>query len=171
MHAPELGTIEATIRATIRPCREEDLPALEWMGLFTRDRHIIRAMFDSQQRGDGLMLMAIAADFPIAQVWIDFARKQDEGVAVFWAVRTFNPLQRAGIGRQMMDAAERVAADRGFRGAELEVDAGNDAALCFYRNLGWCSVGWNEAGRRFMRKAIQKSQAGSAYAGRAIRGL
>lgn len=130
-----LGRIQATVTATIRPCREDDLPALEWMGLFAPDRHIIREAFETQQRGGGMMLLALAADFPIAQVWLDFERSKR--AAFFWAIRTFHPLQRAGIGRCMMEAAETVAADWGFRRAELEVETNNEAALRFYLNLGW----------------------------------
>ncbi|WP_274425726.1 GNAT family N-acetyltransferase [Chelativorans sp. YIM 93263] len=154
MHGPELGRIEATIRAKIRPCQKEDLPALEWMGLYRPDRHIIRETFEMQQRGEALMLLAVSADFPIAQVWIDFARKRAEQVAVLWAIRTFFPLQGAGIGRQMMHAAERVARHRGFHSAQLKVDADNDRASSFYRNRGWRPIGWDEHGRRVMTKEL-----------------
>jgi GNAT superfamily N-acetyltransferase len=130
-----LGRIQTTVTATIRPCMEDDLPALEWMGLFAPDRDIIREAFETQERGGGMMLLATAADFPIAQVWLDFERRNP---AVFlWAVRTFHPLRGAGIGRRMMQAAETVASDRGFRRAELDVERENEAALGFYLGLGW----------------------------------
>lgn len=157
MHGREFGRIEATIRATIRACREDDLPALEWMGLYARDRHIIRETFEAQVRDEALMLLAVSADFPIAQVWLDFAREGAERMAVFWAIRTFFPLQRAGIGRKMMHVAERVAHQRGFPNGRLEVDADNEDVCSFYRDLGWRSSGRDEHGRRVMIKALSGS--------------
>lgn len=133
----EFGELEATIRATIRACRESDLPALEWMGLYSRDRKIIRDTFEAQERGEALMLLAVAAEFPIAQVWIDFGGRHGTPVATFWAVRTFFPLRGAGIGRRIMRTAERITAARGIARAVLEVDSWNVAVLDFYRGLGW----------------------------------
>ncbi|YBV95196.1 GNAT family N-acetyltransferase [Phyllobacteriaceae bacterium JZ32] len=136
-HLQEFGKVEVTVRATIRPCQKEDLPALEWMGLYTRHRNVIRDAFEAQERGDGLMLLAIAAEFPIAQVWVRFGQHGRKSLAYLWAVRTFHPLQRAGIGRQMMQAAERILARHGIERAELEVDCDNQDVLGFYRGLGW----------------------------------
>jgi hypothetical protein len=84
-----------SVEIVIRPCVEGDLPALEWMGLYTHHRDIIRQAFEAQQRGDALLLLAIAADFPVGQVWIDFARKREDSIAFLWAVRTIYPLQGA----------------------------------------------------------------------------
>ncbi|HET7412690.1 MAG TPA: GNAT family N-acetyltransferase [Pararhizobium sp.] len=127
--------LEVKVRATIRACREDDLPALEWMGLYSRHRGIIRETFEAQQRGDALMLLGVTAGFPIAQVWISF--KRHSSLATLWAVRTFHPLQGAGIGKRMMRAAERAIARRGIARAELEVDDDNQEVLGFYRQLGW----------------------------------
>jgi len=157
-HPQEFGKLEATVRATIRPCRQEDLPALEWMGLYTRHRNIIHDAFEAQKRGDGLMLLAIAAGFPIAQVWVRFRRHGRKSHAHLWAIRTFHPLQRAGIGRQMMRAAERILARRGIERAELEVECREQHVLGFYKRLGWHVVGSGdpdeENGRLLLAKTI-----------------
>lgn len=134
----ELGRIEARIETRVRLCREEDLPALEWMGLYAPDRRLIRETFAGQLRGEQLMLIAVAADFPVAQVWVDLARKAQEGAAVLWAVRTFHPLQRAGIGSRMIGIAENVLSDRGIARAELEAEP---EAAAFYARLGWRCIG------------------------------
>jgi ribosomal protein S18 acetylase RimI-like enzyme len=148
------GRIKVTAEAEIRPCGEDDLAALEWMGLFTPHRHIIREAFEAQQRGDALLLLAMARGFPIAQVWIDFARKRKQGIAVLWAIRTFYPLQRAGIGRRMVEAAERVLHEHGIRQAELEVDRDNSPALNFYRKLGWRRKGKVRPDRWLLAKTL-----------------
>lgn len=141
MTLPKFGMIEATVKATIRLCTEADLPSLEWMGLYTRDRGVIRQAFQAQQRGEALMLLAVARGFPIAQVWIDLVAKRRERVAVLWAIRTFFPLQRVGIGSRMVRAAENAVRNRGYVRAELEVEEVNGAVIAFYRQLGWRVAG------------------------------
>lgn len=144
MKGPEqFDEMEVTLRATIRACREDDLPALEWMGLYSRHRKIIREAFEAQERGEGLMLLAVSAGFPIAQVWMSFGKSRSPS-ARLWAVRTFFPLQGAGIGMRMMRVAQRILARRGVERAELEVAPRNLKALDFYRALGWQVVGRGE---------------------------
>ncbi|MBP2312587.1 GNAT family N-acetyltransferase [Azospirillum soli] len=138
---PTLGRATLTVEMVIRLCAEADLPALEWMGLFSPHRAVIRDAFEAQQRGDGLMLLALTAGFPVGQVWIDLARKRGEGTAVLWAVRTFPPLQGAGIGRHLMTAAERILRERGIHRAELGVERANEGARRFYERLGWREAG------------------------------
>ena len=89
------GRFSITVEAEIRPARAADLPALEWMGLYTPHRALIAEAFAAQCRGDGLVLLAVTNGFPVGQVWIDFARKRGDGVAVLWAVRSFHPLHTA----------------------------------------------------------------------------
>jgi ribosomal protein S18 acetylase RimI-like enzyme len=132
---------KVTLEAEIRPATADDLEALEWMGLYAAHQGIIQATFGAQQRGDALMLLAIAGGFPIAQVWIDFVRHPDRATATLWAVRTFFPLQGRGIGKRMMAAADAAIRARGVSRAELEVDRRNEAARRFYRRLGWRSRG------------------------------
>jgi hypothetical protein len=81
-----------------RLCEESDLPALEWMGLHTTQREIIRSTFEAQQRSDALMLLAIAGGFPVGQVWLDFARSGGTERPLLWAMRVFPSAPRAGPG-------------------------------------------------------------------------
>ena len=132
-------TVEVEIE--IRPAVAGDLPALEWMGLYAGHRQIIRRAFADQQAGRALLLLGIAGGFPVAQVWIDFARKREQGIACLWAVRTFFALQGRGIGRCMMRAAESEMRRHGFDRAELEVDRNNEGARRFYARHGWRLTG------------------------------
>lgn len=131
----------ARVPVTIRPARAADLPALEWYGLYTPMRAVIRAAFRAQQRGDGAMLLADANGFPAGQAWIDFARKAHLGLATLWAVRVFPAFQRGGLGTLLMRAAERTVAARGVPEAELGVDRDNPGVLLFYRRLGYATAG------------------------------
>jgi GNAT superfamily N-acetyltransferase len=125
----------------VRPARREDLPALEWMGLYAAHAEIIEEAFAAQERGEAVLVLGIAGGFPVAQVFIDFARGKDERIAMLWAVRTFFPLQGRGIGRCMMGAAEDVIRRRGWTRAMLSVERDNAGARRFYRRHGWHDTG------------------------------
>ncbi len=140
---PLFGRVTLSVSMTIRLCTAADLPALEWMGLYSPHRAVIQEAFAAQQRGDGLMLLGVAGGFPVGQVWIDLAAKRAERAAILWAVRSFHPLHGTGIGGHLMVVAERLLRERGVRRAELGVERGNDAARRFYERRGW------RAGRPF----------------------
>ena len=120
---------------------EDDLPALEWMGLFTRQREIIAGAFAAQQAGDGAMLLAVAGGFPVGQAWLDFAREGRPERPRIWAVRVFPPLQGAGLGGALMAEAEALAEARGAEAVEVGVEWDNAGARRFYDRLGYRPVG------------------------------
>jgi ribosomal protein S18 acetylase RimI-like enzyme len=126
---------------TVRMCREDDLPALEWYGLFTEHREIIRETFENQQRGDAVMLVADLNGFPVGQVWINLALKREERTGALWAVRVLPCLQNQGIGARLMTAAEQLLAERGYTGVELGVEKENPGARRFYERLGYRLTG------------------------------
>ena len=131
----------ARVPVTIRRTRREDLPALEWHGLYTHMREVIQATFRAQERGDAIMLLADANGFPAGQAWVDFARKAHLGLATLWAVRVFPAFRRGGLGTLLMHAAERTVMTRGVTTAELGVDRDNAGVLRFYGALGYARVG------------------------------
>lgn len=126
-----------TVPVTVRVCREDDLPGLEWYGLFTEHRQIIRETFESQERGDAVMLVADLNGFPAGQVWINLALKREERTGALWAVRVLPCLQNRGIGARLMAAAEQLLAERGYTGVELGVEKENPGARRFYERLGY----------------------------------
>jgi ribosomal protein S18 acetylase RimI-like enzyme len=138
--APEtraLSAFSVPIEVIIRACRSEDLPALEWFGLFTEHREIIRSTFESQERGEAVMLVADVNGFPVGQVWINLALKRAELTGALWAVRVFPWLRNQGIGAHLIAAAEQVLRERGFTGVELGVEKENPNARRFYERLGY----------------------------------
>jgi ribosomal protein S18 acetylase RimI-like enzyme len=125
------------LEIVIRACREEDLPALEWFGQFTAHREIIRETFESQERGEAVMLVAETNAFPVGQAWINLTLKRAERTGALWAVRVFPLLQNRGIGARLIAAAERVLRERGFTGVELGVEKDNPGAKRFYERQGY----------------------------------
>jgi ribosomal protein S18 acetylase RimI-like enzyme len=129
------------LHARIRRCTDADLGALEWYGLFTAHREIIRHAFEAQERGDGLMLLVDVNGFPAGQLWVDLARGRDRGTAVLWAVRVFPPLRSLGLGGKLLRVAERMARDREYGWAELGVERSNVAARRLYARTGYVVAG------------------------------
>lgn len=121
----------------IRPCTSSDLEPLEWFGMFSDHRAIIRDAFERHQRGEILFLVADAAGFPVGQTWVDLTRKRHDRSAVVWAVRVLPAHRKTGLGRKLMHAAERLARHRGFRYCELGVEKSNAGVIPFYERLGY----------------------------------
>lgn len=121
----------------IRPCRREDLPTLEWFGLFTPQRRILLDTFERHERGEAVMLVAEANGVASGQAWIDPTRRERDATGVIWAVRVFPCLQRLGIGARLMDAAEWILRARGFERVEVTVQKHNTGARRFYERRGY----------------------------------
>lgn len=110
------------------------------MGLHAASKPLIEKTFTAQERGEALMLVGESAGFPVAQLWIDFADRGSPERPHLWAVRVFPPLQGAGLGRALMEAAERHAIERGATELELGVEPANARAFGFYEQLGYTPV-------------------------------
>jgi len=136
-----LSAFTVPIEVRIRICRSEDLPGLEWFGLFSAHREIIRSTFESQQRGEAAMLVADLNGFPAGQVWINLTLKQAESTGALWAVRVFPCLRNRGIGAQLLASAEGLLHSQGFTGVELGVEKDNPAARRFYERHGYRVTG------------------------------
>jgi GNAT superfamily N-acetyltransferase len=125
----------------MKVCREQDVQALEWTGLFSGHRQIIQDTYNRQQRGEALILLGVANDFPFAQVWLDFTRRGTSQRPRAWALRVLPPLQGLGIGTWMLKAAERVAKQRGAQDIEIGVETDNFDAQRLYERLGYRNSG------------------------------
>jgi GNAT superfamily N-acetyltransferase len=125
------------LEVVIRTTREEDLEGLEWFGMFTPHRKLIREAFERQERGEVVMLVAEVNGFPAAQAWVDLARKAVLSVGYLWAVRVLPAFQGKGIGTRLLAAAEEVVRARGLAAVEIGVEKDNPAARRLYERVGY----------------------------------
>lgn len=125
------------LRVRIRTCLEADLEALEWFGLFTEHREIIRSTYEAQEQGEMLMLLAETNGFPSGQVWLNLSEGREQGRGCVWALRVLPAMQNLGIGSQLLAAAEQALRNRGFTSVELGVEKDNPAARRLYERLGY----------------------------------
>ena len=135
--ASEKGT---ALEGRVRLATEQDLPALEWGGLFRHHREIIERTFREQVRGEQLMLVADIGGEPAGQVWIDFRLADSDDLAVVWALRVHPHWQGCGVGAHLVRAAERMIGRRGISSAELTVEIANRPARRLYERLGYQAV-------------------------------
>ena len=129
-----------TLPVVIRRCLREDLPTLEWFGLFAPHRELIQNVFAEQDRGEALMLVAEVNGVAAGQVWIDFLHGRTVGTGILWAMRVFPCLQRRGLGGRLLAGAEDVLHFKGFTRAEVAVEPENAAAQAFYTRHGYQRV-------------------------------
>jgi len=131
--APDLDreTFDARVPVWIRPCRAEDLPELEWCGVYREHRAIAERTFAATESGTQLMWVADVGGFPVGQIWLDLARDR------LWAARVFPALRGRGIGSRLARVAERTLDMRFRPSAWVAVEVANTAALRFWMREGY----------------------------------
>ena len=129
------------IEVRLRLAVAEDLPKLEWMGQYIHFRRLYQHTYEDQLAGRRLMIVADFNGFPIGQVFLhlgnaDFA---DSPLArgYLYALRVMEPFQRQGIGTRLIDAAETMLRQRGYRWAAIAVAKDNPNARRLYERLGY----------------------------------
>lgn len=108
--------------------------------MFTHDREIIDAEYERHRAGTNVMLVADFNKAPVGQIWIDLEKKATERIGVLWALRVFPWFQKMRIGTRLLEAAERVLRQRGYRTAELSVAKNNLRAKRLYERKGYRAV-------------------------------
>ena len=131
-----LDRFTVSLDVGIRTCRDDDLPTLEWFGMYGAEHDFFREMYERHLRGEMVMLIAQANGVASGQAWIDLP-SADEPSAYIWSVRVFPALQRLGIGTRLIKAAEQIIQRRGATMAAISAERDNSRALRFYQRLGY----------------------------------
>jgi ribosomal protein S18 acetylase RimI-like enzyme len=137
--AADRAILVAEVR--MRTCRAEDLPDLEWFGMYRHHREIFGEAFARHLRGENIMLVGELHQYPIGQAWIDLTKRRSEGVGYIWAVRVFPFLRGLGLGSRLMQFAEQVLRERSIFTAEVGVEKDNPDARRLYERLGYRQSG------------------------------
>jgi ribosomal protein S18 acetylase RimI-like enzyme len=135
--SPALGRTTLVAEVVVRLCRAEDLPQLEWFGVFSHHRELFAEALARQLRGEVIMLLGDLGGYPVGQAWIDLVKRKGQGIGYIWAVRVFPILRNHGIGSQLMESAEQALRSRGFPIAEVGVEKTNPDARRLYERLGY----------------------------------
>ncbi len=130
----------------IRPVTREDLPALEWDGLFWKYRPMYARLFNNTQAGRTLMWLAEIKGELVGQVFVMLKSGEKDAAdgenrAYVFAFRVKEKWRNRGIGSCLMDFVEQDLHQRGFQFITLNVAKDNPEALRLYKRLGYKVTG------------------------------
>ena len=120
-------------KVRIRECAARDLDHFDVFG--TGHVQYCRAEF---ARSSVTILVAISDDLPIGKVHIHW--EHTDGAVWLEAAAVAKPMRSQGIGTSLVQAAEALAAEHGFRVVDLGVEDSNPGARRLYERLGYRSV-------------------------------
>jgi ribosomal protein S18 acetylase RimI-like enzyme len=143
-----------SLNITIRPARYEDIAKLEWHGEFKHFRQLFQRSYREQVEGRRLLLVAASNDFPIGRLFMQFNSKNkvtSDGKtrAYLYSFNVMEFLRGHGIGNHMMDVAEDILVERGFKIATIAVAKENAGALRLYERRGYHTFGEDEGKWRY----------------------
>ncbi len=157
-------------RVTIRLIREEDLPALEWDGEYTRYRKVYREVFRNFQKGISLPYVAeTEEDGIIGQV---FLTRKDPNPSYSPRSRYFflssfriKPQFRSrGLGNRMMQICFRDVRSHRIRDIFLNCSSDNNRARRFYEKHGFRIVRLDEGNWTYINdEGLVVTEPQSAY--------
>jgi ribosomal protein S18 acetylase RimI-like enzyme len=139
---PQPNQIEVKLSLTIRPAVREDLPHLEMDGLFVRFRNLFRRAYRDMQRNQRLLLVADCNNAIVGRLFILF-KSNDKSIAdgrsraYFYSFFVLAPFRGMGLGTRMVEYAEALIRERGYRAVTIAVAKDNPGALRLYRRLGY----------------------------------
>jgi len=128
---------DITMQVSIRPCLREDLPLMEWFGLYARYRQYFADTFARSEKAEIIMLVAEANGFPVGRVWIDLVKQREQSIGILYSLAVLPPLQNRGIGTRLIVAVEDLLRKRGYKMVELGVEKDNPNAQRLYERLGY----------------------------------
>lgn len=139
MTAIDQPTLTIPLAITLRAAVREDLPKLEWYGLYAHYRNLFRRAYREQQLGRRLMLVADCNNFPIGHLFIQFINPGDgsEGRAYLYSFRVMEMFRGQGIGTRLMQEAETIIRQRGYSRVTISVAKANPDAKRLYERLGY----------------------------------
>lgn len=148
--ASRRGTHMATTDILIRPITERDVPALARLFPFpTPDRHHDRLA--AQAAGEVAYLTAWDGATPVGHLLLLWGGTSDEpvapllrGCADIQDLFVAEERRSQGIGSRLLDEAERMARERGYRRIGLAVGIDNVRARALYERRGYADAGLGE---------------------------
>jgi ribosomal protein S18 acetylase RimI-like enzyme len=132
----------STDNIVIRAVRAEDLPGLEWGGVYTHYRHVFRETLEDAQRGHRLMLVAVATSEMVGQVFVQLSSSESQFAdgatrGYLYALRVRPVWRGQGVGTRLIASAEAALRERSFTIAVIAAAKGNTGALRLYERLGY----------------------------------
>lgn len=135
---------ELHLNAKVRLCFKEDIPKLEWFGMYWEHRNIFQQQYQRHLNKENIMLVADVNNFPAGQVWVDLKTLLHESTAVIWALRVHPILQNLGLGTLLIKSSEDLIRKKKISYALIDVEKENTKAKLLYERLGYIGCGEHE---------------------------
>lgn len=134
-----VSRFQMTAQGEVREAREADLSHLEWHGGADL-RSFYHQSWRAHQSGELTLLIADLGGFPIGQIAILWRGKPSHPhFPDLQSLRVHPAFRGLGIGSELIAAAEKLVAARGFERAGLSVGLENIHARRLYEKLGYQS--------------------------------
>lgn len=123
----------------IKVCQEKDLPILE--NAFKPDFQ--KPRFGIQQSGDGLYLIAWDKNTPLGHLFIKYftpvshLKDQDIYAPYLEALEVKEEYREHGVATNLLEEAEKILKEKGYKKVGLSVGINNDTAYKLYEHLGY----------------------------------
>jgi ribosomal protein S18 acetylase RimI-like enzyme len=141
----EHRTMALRAEIVFRPAMREDLPKLEWYGAYTHFRRIFQRTYEEQLTGERLMLLAVLNDFPIGQIFMQFA--SNDGFfwdmrkrGYFYSFRVMDAFRGMGIGSHLLGEAEGMLREKEYHSVSIAAAKENPGARRLYERVGFAVV-------------------------------
>jgi GNAT superfamily N-acetyltransferase len=143
------GTLHLSLPLEIRDAREDDVPVLE-RAFPRRPADVHRTRFARQAAGGGTYVVAISDDRPVGFVFVNWTGCGDEflrgrldssRVPHLEDLLVAEDVRRRGVAGRILEAAEQLAATRGFDRIGVNVSVENDPAAALYEARGFEDAG------------------------------
>lgn len=157
----------------LRFLQEEDLPALEWDGVYTHFRHVYREAYQASLKGQALLWVADHETAGIiGQAFVQLASSHPELAdgetrAYLYGFRIKPAYRNAGLGSFMLTTIVNDLKQRGYTWLTLNVAIENTAARRLYERFGFVVAGYDpgcwsyldhEGQRRFVEEPAWRMQ-------------
>jgi ribosomal protein S18 acetylase RimI-like enzyme len=128
----------------VRPIEEQDLPALEWGGVYLHFRRLFRQAYEDMKIGTRQLLMMEHSPTGemVGQIFIQWSSSDPrfaDGTrrGYLYALRIKPAFQSRGLGTRMLLAAENELRRRGMDTASIGVEKDNPRACALYKRQGY----------------------------------
>ncbi len=133
-------TMTLAMSVSLRLATYSDLPKLEWYGQYTHFRALFRRTYQEQVQQRRLMLIADCNNFPVGHIFIQLGTNDQHGGerrSYFYSLRVMEMFQSQGIGTRLIQEAELMSTEHGFRWATIAAGKDNPRARRLYERLGY----------------------------------
>ncbi len=131
-----------SVELCIRHADERDLASLEWEGEYIRYRRVYKEAMSEARKGRRVILVAEVGKELVGQIFVNFHstwRNTRPGILTGYlhSFRVKPQFRNQGIGRQLIETAERLLIEHGFGQVVISVAIENEGALRLYKKLGY----------------------------------